>query len=49
MDAAEGTPGRWWALAGPCTAAGLVWPAFADESIALPMISNELSLSLIDL
>src|SRR4029079_101173 len=33
-------------LAGLCTAAGLVWLAFADESIALPTISKELSLSL---
>jgi len=49
MNASEGTPGRWWALAGLCTAAGLVWLAFADESIALPTISKELSLSLTDL
>ena len=49
MNASEGAPGRWWALAGLCTAAGLVWLAFADESIALPTISKELSLSLTDL
>ena len=42
-------PGRWLALVGICIAAGLVWLAFADLSIALPTIAQELSVSLTDL
>src|SRR5262245_63640926 len=42
-------PRRWIALGGICTAAGLVWLAFADEGVALPTISQELKISLTDL
>jgi len=42
-------PKRWVALAGICTAAGLVWLAFADEGVALPTISQDLRISLTDL
>jgi EmrB/QacA subfamily drug resistance transporter len=32
---------RWISLAGICTAAGIVWLAFADLSVALPTIAND--------
>ncbi|SDJ02820.1 drug resistance transporter, EmrB/QacA subfamily [Frankineae bacterium MT45] len=32
---------RWVSLAGICTAAGIVWLAFADLGVALPTIANE--------
>jgi EmrB/QacA subfamily drug resistance transporter len=40
---------RWIALAGMCTAAGLVWLAFADLGVALPTIAQELKVSVTDL
>ena len=42
-------PNRWLALAGLCTAAALVWLAFADLGVALPTIAKELNVSLTDL
>jgi EmrB/QacA subfamily drug resistance transporter len=42
-------PNRWVALAGLCTAAGLVWLAFADLGVALPTIAKQLDVSLTDL
>jgi EmrB/QacA subfamily drug resistance transporter len=45
----EGQPHRWTALAGICTAAGLVWLAFAELAVALPTISQELSITMTDL
>jgi len=44
-----GNKGRWSALVGLCLAAGLVWLAFADLSVALPTISTERSIDLTDL
>src|SRR5690349_21511357 len=41
--------GRWVALVGICVAAGLVWLAFADLSVALPTISSGLAVNLTDL
>jgi EmrB/QacA subfamily drug resistance transporter len=35
-------PTRWISLAGTCTAAGLVWLAFADLGVAIPTIADEL-------
>ncbi|MFC0526221.1 MFS transporter [Phytohabitans kaempferiae] len=40
---------RWIALAGLCSAAGLVWLAFADLGVALPTISTQQEIGLTDL
>ena len=37
---------RWSALAGICTAAGLVWLAFADLGVAIPTIADEFGASM---
>jgi EmrB/QacA subfamily drug resistance transporter len=37
-----GRPSRWISLAGICTAAGLVWLAFADLGVAIPTIADDL-------
>jgi EmrB/QacA subfamily drug resistance transporter len=37
---------RWISLAGICTAAGLVWLAFADFSVAIPTIADDLGADL---
>jgi EmrB/QacA subfamily drug resistance transporter len=42
-------PNRWVALAGLCTAAALVWLAFADLGVALPTISAQTAVTLTDL
>lgn len=44
MAATSGSPAatRWISLAGTCTAAGLVWLAFADLGVAIPTIADEL-------
>lgn len=39
---AEPSPTRWISLAGTCTAAGLVWLAFADLGVAIPTIADDL-------
>lgn len=39
---AHPAPTRWVSLAGTCTAAGLVWLAFADQGVAIPTIADEL-------
>lgn len=49
MASVAAEPRRWTALAGICTAAGLVWLAFADLGVALPTVSQELKISLTDL
>lgn len=41
--AAQGRPSRrWLSLVGICTAAGLVWLAFADLGVAIPTIADDL-------
>lgn len=40
--AESGSPRRWISLVGICTAAGLVWLAFADLGVAIPTIADEL-------
>ena len=45
MAGPAGHPGggrRWLSLAALCTAAGLVWLAFADLGVAVPTIANDL-------
>ncbi|MCM2577800.1 MFS transporter [Streptomyces meridianus] len=39
-------PQRWVSLAATCTAAGMVWLAFADLGVALPSIADEFDSSL---
>ncbi|WP_406193124.1 MFS transporter [Kitasatospora sp. NBC_01560] len=40
------SPQRWTAMTGMCVAAGMVWLSFADFGVAVPTISDELSVSL---
>lgn len=40
--AAPVSPTRWLSLGATCTAAGLVWLAFADLGVAIPTIANDL-------
>ncbi|MFJ9952861.1 MFS transporter [Kitasatospora sp. NPDC091207] len=40
------SPRRWTAMTGMCVAAGMVWLSFADFGVAVPTISDELSVSL---
>lgn len=42
-------PNRWLALVGLCTAAALVWLAFADLGVALPTIAKDTKVSITDL
>ncbi|MBA3489764.1 MAG: MFS transporter [Longispora sp.] len=49
MSRKGGQPNPWIGLAGLCTAAGLVWLAFAELAIALPTIASELHVDLTDL
>ncbi len=35
------SPRRWVSLAATCTAAGLVWLAFADFAVAIPAVADE--------
>jgi EmrB/QacA subfamily drug resistance transporter len=39
---ADASGSRWVSLAGICTAAGLVWLAFADLGVAIPTIADDL-------
>ncbi|MFF5260568.1 hypothetical protein ACFY4C_16620 [Actinomadura viridis] len=39
-------PLRWVSLAAICTAAGMVWLAFGDLGVALPVIADEFTVSL---
>jgi len=41
-EAPAPAPTRWISLAGTCTAAGLVWLAFADLGVAIPTIADDL-------
>lgn len=41
-DGATSSRRRWVSLAATCTAAGLVWLAFADLGVAIPTIADEL-------
>lgn len=43
---AEGTSQRWISLAAICTAAGVVWLAFADLGVAIPTIADDLDAEL---
>lgn len=45
-DVDDATDHRWASLAGICTAAGLVWLAFADLGVAIPTIADEFDASL---
>ncbi len=41
-DAPAPSSTRWFSLAATCTAAGLVWLAFADLAVAIPTIADDL-------